>query len=100
MNNVGFGQAVYTPNRPNMPGSASRILCERMGESVAGLRECRDVVNMTAHPSNVVLNALSDYISPSDEILGNHRKGMDGRFRVLGETAELMGVELAELNRI
>jgi hypothetical protein len=55
---------------------------------------------MTTHPSNVILDALSDYISPSDEILGDHRKGMDGRFRVLRETAELMGVELAKLNRI
>ena len=80
VNNVGFGQAVYTPNRPNMPGSASRILCERMGESVAGLRECRDVVNMTAHPSNVVLDALSDYISPSDEILDNYRRAWMARF--------------------
>ena len=80
MNNVGFGQAVYTPNRPNMPGSASRILCERMGESVAGLRECRDVVNMTAHPSNVVLDALSDYISPSDEILDNYRRAWMASF--------------------
>jgi len=56
--------------------------------------------NTMTHPPNVVFDALDDDIGPSREVLGNHRQGVDGRFGVLGEGAELMSVELAELDRI
>ena len=29
--------------------------------------------NIMTHPSNVILDALDDYICPSGKILGNHR---------------------------
>jgi hypothetical protein len=54
----------------------------------------------TTHPSNVVLDALDDYVDPSREVLSNHRQSMNGRLGVLGEATELMSIELAELDRI
>ena len=52
------------------------------------------------HPSNVILDALDDYVSPSREVLGDHRQGVDGRLGVLCKATELMSVELAELDRV
>ena len=56
--------------------------------------------NSMTHPSDVVLDALDDDIGPSGEVLSDHRETMDGRFGVFCKAAELMSVELAELDRI
>ena len=56
--------------------------------------------SIMTHPSNVILDALDDYVSPSREVLGDHRQGMDGRLGVLCKATEFMSVELAELNRV
>ena len=56
--------------------------------------------NTMTHPSDVILDALDDYIGPSGKILGDHRESMDGWLGVFCETTELMSVELAELDRI
>lgn len=53
---------------------------------------------MTTHSSNMVLDTLDDHVSPSREVLGDHREGMDGRLGVFCEATEFMGVELAELD--
>ena len=55
---------------------------------------------MTTHSSNMVLDALDDHISPSREVLGDHREGMDSWLGVFCEATEFMSVELAELDRI
>ena len=56
-------------------------------------------VRPMTHPSDVVLDALDD-IGPLGEVLSDHRESVDGRLGVLCEAAELMSVELAELDRI